>query len=323
MRTWRLGPAERRLLAGMPLHAITSVHGEAGLRERLLMEIAQFPAADRDRATDALALASRLHAADRRQREPYASHLLRVAIRILSHYRVTDPDVACAALLHDAVEDHAADIAPGGDRQAALAVLAGRFGARTAALVAAVTNPEWEPGRDEHEQYREHVLASLAASPWARVIKASDFTDNAVGIIHTTGPKLAKLAGKYGPLVPALRELILRPDTPLETDVKDMIAAQLDAAQDAVHRDRAWPRRRQRDQPGIRRRAWLLLAASRAPATAGCRLKSARRPRSRPGDGARRRRRLTVSGPGERRDDPADGGGATDVAGSATRDGFL
>ncbi len=32
-----LGPAERRLLAGMPLHAITSVHGEAGLRERLLM----------------------------------------------------------------------------------------------------------------------------------------------------------------------------------------------------------------------------------------------------------------------------------------------
>ena len=110
-------------------------------------------------------------------------------------------------------------------------MLAGQFGARTADLVAAVTNPGWEPGRDEHEQYREHVLASLAASPWARVIKASDFTDNAVGIIHTTGPKLSKLARKYGPLVPALRELILRPDTPLDADVKDMIAAQLDAAQ--------------------------------------------------------------------------------------------
>jgi HD domain len=226
-----LCPAKRRLLAAMPLHAITSVHGEAGLRERLLMEIAGFPAADRGRALDALALASRLHAADRRQREPYASHLLRVAIRILSHYRVTDPDVACAALLHDVVEDHAADIAPGGDRQAALAVLGGRFGGRTAALIAAVTNPVWEPGRDEHEQYREHVLASLAASPWARVIKASDFTDNAVGIIHTTGPKLARLAGKYGPLVPALHELILRPDSPLENDVRDMIAGQLDAAQ--------------------------------------------------------------------------------------------
>jgi hypothetical protein len=52
--------------------------------------------------------------------------------------------VVCAAPLHDAVEDHAAGIAPGG-RQAALAVLAGRFGERTAALVAAVTNPVWEP----------------------------------------------------------------------------------------------------------------------------------------------------------------------------------
>jgi hypothetical protein len=143
---------------------------------------------------------------------------------------MTDPDVACAALLHDAVEDHADGIAPGGTRQAALAVLAGRFGARTAGLVAAVTNPVWEHGRDEHDQYREHVLASLQASPWARVIKASDFTDNAVGIIHTTGPKLSKLAGKYSPLVPALRELILRPDTPLDADVKDTIAAQLDAA---------------------------------------------------------------------------------------------
>jgi hypothetical protein len=227
-----LDPAERRLLARMPLHAITSVHGQAGLRERLLMEIERIPAADRERAQDALALASRLHAADRRQREPYANHLLRVTIRILSHYRVTDPDVTCAALLHDAVEDHAAGLDPGGTRQGALAVLAGRFGDRTTALVAAVTNPGWEPGRDQHEQYREHVLASLAASPWARVIKASDFTDNAVGIIHLTGPKLAKLVGKYAPLVPALRELIMRPDTPLTTDVKDMIVVQFDAARE-------------------------------------------------------------------------------------------
>ena len=42
------------------------------------------------------------------------------------------------------------------------------------------------------------------------MIKASDFTDNAVGI-HTTGQKLPELARKYGPLVPAPRMLILRP----------------------------------------------------------------------------------------------------------------
>lgn len=58
----RLDSAERRLLARMPLHVITSVHGEAGLCERLLLEISQFPATDRARAGEALALASRLHA---------------------------------------------------------------------------------------------------------------------------------------------------------------------------------------------------------------------------------------------------------------------
>jgi (p)ppGpp synthase/HD superfamily hydrolase len=172
---------------------------------------------------------SRLHERDRRQREPYASHPLRVTIRILAHYRVTDPDVACAALLHDTVEDHAGDIAPGG-RQAALAVLAGEFGERAAGLVAAVTSPAPEPGRDRHEQYRQHVIASLEASPWARVIKVSDFTDNAVGLFYTTGPKLPRLATKYRPLVLPLRELVLRPDTPLAADVKDMIARQLDNA---------------------------------------------------------------------------------------------
>jgi hypothetical protein len=229
-----LGAAEKRLLARMPLHTITSVHGEAGLRERLLVEIAQFPVADRARVDDALALASRLHSQDQRQHEPYANHLLRVTIRILSHYRVADPDVACAALLHDAIEDHADDIAPGGTRQAAFTVLARQFGERTADLVAAVTNPVYEPGRDEHEQYRDHVAVSLQSSPWARVIKASDFTDNAVGLVHTAGPKLSRLARKYRPLVPVLREFILRPDTPLDHDVKDMIASQLDNAEDRL-----------------------------------------------------------------------------------------
>jgi hypothetical protein len=109
-------------------------------------------------------------------------------------------------------------------------VLAGEFGERTAGLVAAVSSPAWAPGRDKHEQYREHVAASLGGCPWARVIKVSDFTDNAAGLFHTTGPSLPRRAGKYLPLVPVLRELVLRPDTPLEDDVKRMIAGQLGKA---------------------------------------------------------------------------------------------
>ena len=49
-------------------------------------------------------------------------------------------------------------------------------------------------------------------------------------MIHTTGPKLRRLAGKYAPLVPVLQELINHPDTPLDGDVKERITAQLDTA---------------------------------------------------------------------------------------------
>jgi hypothetical protein len=225
-------PSGHRLLAAMPLHAITTLYGEAGLRERFVMEIATFPSPDRHRLEDALELAARLHADDRRQREPYLNHLLRVAIRILSHYGVHDADIGCAGLLHDTVEDHAREIAPGGGQQEALAVLRTRFGPRIATLVEAVTNPDTEAGPDPHQRYRDHVTASLQAHPWARVIKASDFTDNGVGLMHTTGPMLARLAAKYAPLVPALQELISRPDTPLSPAAKARILAQLsDAAQ--------------------------------------------------------------------------------------------
>jgi hypothetical protein len=224
----------RRLLTTMPLHAITATYGEEGLRERFAAEIASFPGPERRRLADALALAARLHAADRRQHEPYVNHLLRVAIRIMSHYGVRDPDVVAAALLHDSVEDHAAGLAPDGRPESALALaeLARRFGPRVAELVGAVTNPEYDPGRDRHEQYRAHVAASLDASPWARVIKASDFTDNGAGLIHTTGPRVPQLASKYGPLVPVLRELISRPDTPLGEPARRRILAQLDRAQE-------------------------------------------------------------------------------------------
>jgi len=219
-----------RLLETMPLHAITATYGEPGLRERFAAEIAGFGDADRQRLEDALALASRLHRGDRRQNEPYINHPLRVAIRIMSHYGIRDPDVIVAALLHDVVEDHAAELAPAGTAEAALAVLAERFGPRVAELVAAVTNPEWDSGRDRHVQYREHVAASLDASPWARVIKASDFTDNGAGLLYTTGSKVPELAGKYAGLVPVLRELINRPDTPLDRRARQRVLDQLDRA---------------------------------------------------------------------------------------------
>lgn len=223
----------------MPLHAITEVYGEAGLRERFSLELLEFPPEDRAQLEEALELAARLHADDRRVREPYLNHLLRVAIRIIRYYGIQDVDVLTAALLHDAVEDHPAELAdldPAlGHREltdAAVAELARRFNPRMAELVRSVTNPEYDPERDKHEQYRAHVAASLERDPWARVIKVSDFTDNGVGVIHTTYDKARSSAIKYRPLVPKLRELVGRPDTPLSLAAKDHILDQLDLAEE-------------------------------------------------------------------------------------------
>ena len=228
-----------RMLLSMPLHAITEVYGEAGLRERFLLELESFPATERDRLVEALDLASRLHADDRRVREPYLNHLLRVAIRILRYYGIRDVDVLTAALLHDAVEDHPAELAGrpadlGHDvlTDAAVAELARQFNPRVAELVRSVTNPEYDPARDRDEQYRMHVAVNLDRDPWARVIKVSDFTDNGVGVIHTTPAKAERSARKYRPLVPKLRELVGRPDTPLTFEARDHILDQLDLAEE-------------------------------------------------------------------------------------------
>ena len=223
----------------MPLHAITEVYGEAGLRERFLLEIEDLPDDDRRQLEEALELAARLHADDRRTREPYLNHLLRVAIRIMRYYGIRDVDVLTAALLHDAVEDHPAELAglPAGLghqalTEAAIAELARRYNPRVAGLVRSVTNPEYDPERDRHEQYRAHVAESLERDPWARVIKVSDFTDNGVGVVHTTPDKATSAATKYRPLVPKLRELVGRPDTPLSLEAKDHILDQLDLAEE-------------------------------------------------------------------------------------------
>jgi (p)ppGpp synthase/HD superfamily hydrolase len=221
-------------LLSLPLHAITEVYGEEGLRQRFALEISRFDEAEQVKLNRALALADRLHRDDRRVREPYLNHLLRVAIRIICYYRIRDVNVLVAALLHDAVEDHPEALAggaPADPTEAALAVLARDFGPRVAQLVRSVTNPRYDPDRDSDEQYREHVAASLARNPWARVIKASDFTDNGVGVIHTTGSKVRRAAVKYRPLVPILRDLVARPDTPLDEEAKQHILDQFDLAE--------------------------------------------------------------------------------------------
>ena len=151
---------ERRIVEHMPLHAITALYGERGLRERFATETARLrDSPGRRKVKQALQLAGRLHSLDHRQREPFVNYL-RVALRIIVHYDVHDADIICAALLHDAVEDRANDLSPAG-RPGAFAMLAACFGIQVADLVGAVTNPIYATDTDEATQYRAHVAASL------------------------------------------------------------------------------------------------------------------------------------------------------------------
>ncbi|MCA2216300.1 HD domain-containing protein [Jidongwangia harbinensis] len=221
----------------MPLHAVTEVHGEAGLRRRLTLELDHhLPGPAAAVVADAAGWAGRVHAGQWRTREPYLNHVLRVTLRMLCHYRVTDAQVLIAGLLHDSVEDQSWTVASrsGGTgpppHEDAFAVIAGRYGDRVQRLVRAVTQPDPRPGTDRVRAYLDHLRGVVAGEPWARVLKLSDFTDNGVGIIHTTGTKLDRSARKYAPAVPVLRDLLHRDDTPLPTEVKQHIDAQLDLA---------------------------------------------------------------------------------------------
>jgi (p)ppGpp synthase/HD superfamily hydrolase len=230
-------------LTAMAMHVVDATWGTEGLRTMLKATIASSSETDRAAILRAEGIAARLHAGDLRTGgRPYVNHLLRVAIRVAKYYNVNDPDVLCAALLHDAVEDHPeglAELASSAERdlgmtEAALAMLARAFNDRVAGLVRALTNPDMDPSlplAERDEIYRAHVIESLERDTWARVIKISDFTDNGAGVMWTvTGDRRKRLAAKYAPLVPSMIDFATRPDTPLGSGARRRIVAQMEDA---------------------------------------------------------------------------------------------
>lgn len=134
------------------------------------------------RLADAAALAFRIHAAQLRKGTdiPYVSHLMAVSAVVLEHGG--DEDQACAALLHDAVEDSGV---------AWEAVIAERFGPRVAAIVRACTDADTQPKppwRARKEAYLQHLESE---GPDALLVSAADKLHNARAIVadlRTHGP---------------------------------------------------------------------------------------------------------------------------------------
>jgi guanosine-3',5'-bis(diphosphate) 3'-pyrophosphohydrolase len=131
----------------------------------------------------ALSFAADHHRNDTRKGEdgsPYINHPIDVARRLVEA-GIDDPDVLCAAILHDTVEDTA--VTP--------EEIEAEFGPRIHELVAAVTDDKTLP---KEERKRLQVLHASDLDQDARRVKIADKTSNAwdVGFSPPTGWSIAR-----------------------------------------------------------------------------------------------------------------------------------
>ena len=122
---------------------------------------------DREAFSDfvrALAFASRKHSQQRRKDEdasPYINHPIALVSILAVEAGIHDPDVLCAALLHDTIED----------TETSVEELVEAFGGHVATLVQEVTDDKGLPKAERKLRQIEHA-AHL--SPKARSVKLAD-----------------------------------------------------------------------------------------------------------------------------------------------------
>lgn len=193
------------------------------------------------RFTDALRLASELHAGQTRKasKVPYLSHVLGVAATVLEYGG--DEDVAIAALLHDVVEDC------GGMSTAE--VIEQRFGAHVLGIVLGcsdTTESPKPPWKERKDRYLEHLPD---ASPEVHLVSAADKLHNLQSLLREEARLGTALwshfrAGRDGTLwyyetllgifrVTALPEQLIDELAAHVNSLRERILAQLSALTDA------------------------------------------------------------------------------------------
>ena len=132
-------------------------------------------AADVIRLTEAYNFSARFHIDQRRKgikAEPYINHLTEVAHLVAWATDGNDPNLVCAAVLHDTIEDTTAKYSD---------VLAA-FGKEIADLVREVTD---DKSIDKSDRKRLQVEHAGQISQRARIIKIADKTSNLRSIQHS------------------------------------------------------------------------------------------------------------------------------------------
>lgn len=213
-----------------PLKDYDSVSLAAMLRKHF---IENYPAHFTKKLDDAIQIASYLHRFDVRRgnrgkmsNPPYIEHPLRVALRLITAFGVTDPYLILAAVLHDTVEDHPFEFSafegvptkPTDETDAryyALVFISEKLGFTTADWVKDVSNPILPEGTSKTDKvslYQEHVSNIVKVSSPALIIKVSDFVDNAGSLHHHyeyNDPKVTYFLDRYGPLIPVYQAALI------------------------------------------------------------------------------------------------------------------
>ena len=216
----------------------------------------KFSRADQDKIRDALMLMYTVHIdqEDRVGGEPYVSHTLNVAKKVLEMFDLPDCDLVIAALLHDSVEDQAYKLSlllkienevEIDEHEAALKVLENKYGQKVAKIVAALSNPDFDAILEErgvtrdnaeytnrkNKLYAEHVKEAIE-DPDVLAIKIVDFSENALKLSSWRPEnekglaKRAKLKKKYLPVMDIFIERLAKDD--LLPDFKKKIEEERD-----------------------------------------------------------------------------------------------
>jgi (p)ppGpp synthase/HD superfamily hydrolase len=239
-------------IAALSLRELTREGGEDFLLRRTIIEVDHTnwtPEQKEEVKQLADDVVQTFHAGDVRDDKTYATHVLRVACRLLSknHFNVRDdPELILAALLHDVVEDHPERLLGLSEvpktleeeqemRDQALQVITERYSERVAAMVLGATNPLYDKtGISEEARqdiYRKHVRELMRSDSDARLIKLSDFIDNCLGLEYNPDPvRRFKLARKYQPLITDMRIYVRNSSLsiPVQNDIQnDLLHAEV------------------------------------------------------------------------------------------------
>jgi GTP pyrophosphokinase len=137
----------------------------ADLRE----SVASQTASDQARIERAYRIAARAHRGQvRDEGSPYIEHLLRVALIVADELQRPEPDLICAALLHDVIED----------TRVTLAEVQETCGDTVAHFVELLTKEKVADPDDKRVATRRYLQRIAADSPEVLLLKLADRLDN-------------------------------------------------------------------------------------------------------------------------------------------------